>query len=78
MSEAQEYINRVCEHRGLPFVLAGAKCVVDGKNGEIVNGNHSGNFQVKFENGAVLNCHPYWKMTIYDSNWSILYMSDDQ
>jgi len=77
MANTQEHIDRICEHRGLPEVKKMMRCEVNGKLGAIVGGNTSANFQVKFCNGEVFNCHPYYKMKIYNSDDSVLYQSDD-
>lgn len=78
MNKAQEYINRVCEYRCIPQVPFGSKCLVNGKEGVIVDGNSSCNFQVRFENKRVYNCHPYWRMTIFNADGTVLYKSDQQ
>ena len=58
-------IDSVCEQRGIPKIEVNQPCLVDGKEGVIVNGNSSANFNVKFaESGMVHNCHPYFKMKI--------------
>ena len=76
MSNSQKSINQTCEYRGLPFIPKGAVCTVDGEKGQIWGGNHSGNFNVKFENGQIGNCHPEWKMQIYNPDGSILHDSE--
>ncbi len=73
----QKNINRVCDYRGLPAIKKMDRCEVDGKLGVIVGGNSSANFQVKFCNGMVFNCHPYYRMRIYNADDSVLYQSDD-
>ena len=64
MPNTQEYVNRVCEYRGVPPIKKGQPCIVDGKKGLIVGGNGSANFNVRFASGDTFNCHPYWKMKI--------------
>ena len=67
MANTQQAINSVCEHRGLPPIKKGTKCEVDGRIGHICGGNTAANFNVKFvDTGEVANCHPEWKMKIYD------------
>ena len=76
---AQEYIGRVCEHRGLPQVPVGARCTVDGRPGIIVDGNSSANFNVQFADcDGVRNCHPGWKMRIFNADGSVLHDSDTE
>lgn len=77
MSNTQKAIDSVCEYRGLPKVLKGQPVEVDGKKGEIVGGNHAANFNVKFGKGRPMNCHPYWRMTIYNTDGSVLYRHKD-
>ena len=77
MANTQKHINRICEQRGLPEIKKMMRCEVNGKLGTIVGGNTSANFQVKFCNGDVFNCHPYYKMKIYNSDDSVFYQSDD-
>ena len=45
-NNAQEYIDRVSQYRGLPEIKKGDKCEVDGRSGIIVDGNSSCNFNV--------------------------------
>ena len=74
MRNTQKYIDRVCEYRGLPKVLKGMPCEVNGKTGKILGGNSSANFNVNFDdNNQVMNCHPYWKMKIFNLDGSIYY-----
>jgi hypothetical protein len=74
MPNTQKHIDRVCEHRGIPPVRKGMDCVVDGHAGTIVGGNHSGNFNVKFnDNGDIGNCHPYWRFQIFTSSGELYY-----
>ena len=78
MPNTQKYINAVCEHRGMPPVKKGMACSVDGRDGKIVGGNHSANFNVKFDdNGDISNCHPYWKLQIYTDS-GVLYYNHEQ
>ena len=70
----QKMINRICEYRNIPPIKKGQKCSVDGRNGNIVGGNTSANFNVKFDDSdIILNCHPYWKMKIFNPDGSLLY-----
>ena len=69
MPNTQKYIDRVCEYRRLPRVKKGTPCIVDGREGVIVGGNSSANFNVKFDDtGQIRNCHPEWKFTILGGN----------
>ena len=68
MENTQKSINRVCEYRFLPKVKKGTPCTVDGKRGVIWGGNSSANFNVKFDDGAIRNRHPYWRMEIHRDN----------
>lgn len=78
MPNTQTAINHVCLYRGLPRILKGTPCEVDGENGVIWGGNHSANFNVKFDSdGRIKNCHPNWKMKIFDGDGGTLYESDD-
>lgn len=58
-----------------------AKCEVDGKPGRIVGTNSSCNFNVKFdhypEGSSASNCHPNWRMRIFNEDGSVLYQSKD-
>ena len=78
MANTQDAIDRVCEYRGLPKIKKGAICTVEGKHGVVFGGNHSANFNVKFdETGKVLNCHPEYKMKIFSSNGDVIHQTDD-
>tara|TARA_Y100000310_G_scaffold334189_1_gene413337 strand:- start:226 stop:474 length:249 start_codon:yes stop_codon:yes gene_type:complete len=62
---SQDRIDSVCKQRGIPKIKVNQPCLVEGKEGVIVNGNSSANFNVKFtESGMIYNCHPCFKMKI--------------
>jgi hypothetical protein len=73
----QKYIDWVCKDRGLPKIKKGTRCEVDGLQGLVWGGNWSGNFNVKTMYG-IMNCHPYWRMKIFNQDGSILYTSEKQ
>lgn len=50
-------------------------CEVDGENGVIFGGNHAANLNVKFNDGRIRNCHPGWRMKVFDRNGDIFYKS---
>lgn len=77
MPNTQKAIDAVCEYRRLPRIRKGFRCEVHGDCGIIVGGNSSANFNVKFSDGVVINCHPEWKMTIFDHNNEIVYRYPD-
>lgn len=72
---AQRHIDRICEYRGVPSVKKGQRCSVGGRDGKIVGVNSSCNFSVKFDDNPkqTLNCHPYWKMKIFNDDGSLLF-----
>ncbi len=77
MPNTQEYVDRVCEYRGIPKIKKGTPCEVVGERGRIWGGNSSANFNVKFDSdGRIRNCHPYWKMKIFNKDGSVLYDHD--
>lgn len=74
---AQERINAACSQRGLPKILLGYRCEVDGKEGLIVDGNSSANFNVLFDSEPhVKNCHPGWRMTILNFSGDVVYKGE--
>ena len=75
----QECIDRVCKHRGLVLpVKVGTPCEVNGKKGFIVGGNTADNFNVLYEDAnGVRNCHPGYRMRIFNLMGGIMYESDD-
>lgn len=78
MPNTQKAINSTCEYRRVPLVRKGIKCEVDGKSGVIWGGNSGANFNVKFdEDNRISNCHPYWRMKIFNSDGSVLYEHKD-
>ena len=78
MPNTQEYVDRVCDYRGVPKIKKGAACSVSGEAGRIWGGNGSANFNVKFDSdGRIRNCHPYWKMKIFDKGGSVIYEYKD-
>ncbi len=79
MSNTQSAINRVCEYRGLPPIKKGFPCIVDGRAGRVWGGNSAANLNVKFDGQrGVSNCHPYWRMTIYDKAGNLVYKSPEE
>lgn len=79
MENNQKSIDRVCEYRGLPPIKKGYPCAVDGKPGRVWGGNHAANLNVKFDGQkGVSNCHPYWRMTIYDKDGNLIYKSSEE
>lgn len=78
MANTQKAINDVCMYRGLPRILKGSACEVNGEAGTIWGGNHAANFNVKYTvDGRIRNCHPEWKMKIFNSDGEVLYQSDN-
>ena len=78
MNNTQESIDRVCGHRGMSSVKKGTECEVDGKAGIIVGGNLSSNFNVLFDDSRVTsNCHPGWRMKIFNPFGGVSYISED-
>ena len=74
----QDELDRVCKYRKLPPLKIGAECEVDGKKGVIVGGNCSANLDVLFDGRRHYNnCHPGYKMRIFNSNGGVCYESDD-
>jgi hypothetical protein len=78
MPNTQEYIDLVCQKRGLPKIKKGTPCAVDGRKGIVVGGNSSANLNVLFDDCAsVRNCHPYYKMQIFNPWGGVAYESED-
>jgi hypothetical protein len=54
---------------------------MDGQKGVITGHNDSANLNVLFTEGKykgqVLNCHPHWKMTYFNSKGEIIKCFDD-
>ena len=74
MSNTQKKIDEVCECRGLPKIKKGAHCIVIGECGRVWGGNSFANLNIKFNSdGRIRNCHPYWKMKIFNKDDTILY-----
>ena len=78
MPNTQEYIDLICQKRGLPEIKRGTPCEVDGRKGIIVGGNSSANLNVLFEDcPTVRNCHPGYKMRIFNPWGGVMYESED-
>lgn len=77
MPNNQEHIDRICKYRNVPNIKKGTACQVGDRKGQIWGGNSSANFNVKFDDGQIRNCHPGWKMRIFNDDGSILYESKD-
>lgn len=77
MPNTQKAINDICAYMGIPRIPKGVRCEVDGEVGVIWGGNSAANFNVKFEDGRIRNCHPGWRMKIFSDDGEILHASDD-
>ena len=74
----QKKIDSVVEYRGLPKIKKGMRCEVNGKQGKVTGGNNSCNLNVLFDGDkSSSNCHPYYKMTIFDKDGTIIHQSED-
>ena len=74
MANTQKSIDSVCDYRGLPPIKKGTACDVAGRKGRVWGGNSSANLNVKFDDdGTIRNCHPHWKMKIFDKNENIIF-----
>ena len=62
-----EQFKRNAEYRNIPFAYCGMAVKVGDRPGWIVGHNGSANLNIMFEDGRVLNCHPNWDITYYDS-----------
>ncbi|MFM9966763.1 MAG: hypothetical protein ACKV2Q_36790 [Planctomycetaceae bacterium] len=70
-------IRRTAEYRGVPFVTAGMRVMVDGMFGVIVGNNSSANWDVMFDAGTkwagqVLNCHPLWEIAYFGDDGEVI------
>lgn len=59
---------QVAEYRGVPFAHCGMKVEVGAKPGVIVGHNCSANFDVLFEDGRILNCHPLSEVRYFNTD----------
>jgi hypothetical protein len=74
----QAMIDVVSKYRNMPRIKKGQRCDVDGKSGQIFGGNSSANLNVIFDGDKrPKNCHPNYKMRIFDSAGTVIYASDD-
>ena len=78
MNNTQKKIDSVVEYRQLPAIKKGMRCEVDGRSGKVIGGNGSANFNVLFDGDKKhLNCHPEWKMKIFNADGSIIHQSEN-
>ena len=67
---------RNAEYRNVEFAYCGMVIDINGRKGVIVGHNDSANLNILFTEGEykgkVLNCHPNWKTTYYDSKGEII------
>ncbi len=74
----QKQIDRVVEYRRLPPIKKGMRCEVDGKFGKVVGGNSGANLNVVFDGYKdPMNCHPGWRMKIFNSDGTVHYSSPE-
>jgi len=63
------------KQRKMEFVKRGMMVFFahNGKYGKIVRSNTSGNLDIKFDgDNHTTNCHPYFMMTYFDKNSSVI------
>jgi hypothetical protein len=65
-NESAEAFANNAKYRCIQFAYLGMAVEVEGKRGMIVGHNDSANLDVLFENGNVLNCHPWWRIKYFD------------
>jgi hypothetical protein len=76
MANTQKHINEICKARCIPAIKKNMRCVVDGKAGKVIGGNSSLNLQVLFDGWkSSSNCHPYWRITVFNDDGSVFYKS---
>lgn len=74
----QKMIDRVVECRGLPHLKKGQRCEVDGEQGKVWGGNSAANLNVLFDGEKrPANCHPNFRMKIFNDSGEVIYASDD-
>ncbi len=72
----QKMIDRVVFDRQLPPVKKGMRCTVSGREGHIIGGNSSSNFNVRFcGDRHAMNCHPSYEMVIYNEDGEVIHQS---
>jgi len=71
-----EDFKRNAKYRNIEFAYCGMVIDVNGKKGIIVGHNSSANLDVLFTEGTnkgyVINCHPNWLTTYYDSKGNVI------
>lgn len=77
-NNTQKKIDEIVACRGLPPIKKGQRCEVDGKPGMVCGGNSAANLNVLFDGDKhPMNCHPYWRFKIFNSDGSTLYESNE-
>ena len=71
----EKFLN-TAKYRNVPFARVGMAVEVLGRRGLIIGSNSSANFNVVFENGEVLNCHPNWEMRFFDEQGNEIQVSE--
>lgn len=66
-------IHRIAVRRGVPFVVAGMRVQVCNDFGTIVDANDSANWQVLFDDGRVMNCHPTYEIVYFAADGTIIH-----
>lgn len=65
----QKKIDEITKYRGLPPIKKGQR---------LWGGNSSANLNVLFDDEKhPMNCHPYWRMKIFNPDNSIAYQSNE-
>jgi hypothetical protein len=74
----QKFIDSVVEYRGLPRLKKGQRCEVDGKTGRVWGGNSAANLNVLFDGERhAKNCHPNYRMKIFNDAGDVIHESED-
>ena len=78
IGNTQQAINAVTNYRRLPNIKKGQACCVDGRSGKVWGGNASANLNVLFDGASrASNCHPNYKMKIFNDVGEVVHSSDD-
>jgi len=68
-----DQFERIAISRGVSYAKIGMRLMVAGKEGRIVGGNSSRNFDVVFPDYAYqVNCHPTWETVYYAEDGTVL------
>ncbi len=70
----QNRIDTICKIHGIPEVLVGTPCELDGKSGIVIDANASAGFDILLDmDFCIENCTPCQNLTLFNYSGDVIY-----